>query len=162
VNKLGIVALTVLLAGCSGNAEVPRAAESVSSSARVDSSLSSYQAADKIRGKIPEVTQLIALNEDNDANQLIGRPNGYTAATAIVDSRGKCPNDGPGVDCGATVEQWPDQAGAQRRADYLQKMKQAMPIAGTEWTTVQGPLLLRVTGKLKPSVAKTYQDAFSS
>jgi hypothetical protein len=32
----------------------------------------------------------------------------------------------------------------------------------SEWTTVKGNLLLRVTGKLKPSAAETYKAAFTA
>jgi serine/threonine protein kinase, bacterial len=124
--------------------------------------LSAQSAAETIRGAIPQITDLIPLTEDNDDNHLISRPNGYAAATVIVDSRvDGCSTADPGVDCGATVEQWPDQAAAQRRADYIQKVQAAAPILGSEWDTVNGNLLLRVTGKLKPSDAEAYQAAFA-
>lgn len=118
-------------------------------------------AAESIRAAIPEVTKTVALTADNDANNLIGRPNGYAAATVLVDSRAECPTDGPGVDCGATIEQWPSADAAQRRADYIQAVEKNLPMA-SEWTTVRGNLLLRVTGKLKPSVAATYRAAFTA
>jgi serine/threonine protein kinase, bacterial len=117
-------------------------------------------AADSIRAVIPEVTKTIALTEDNDVNNLIGRPNGYAAATVLVDSRAQCPSDGPGVDCGATIEQWPSTEAAQKRADYIQAIGKSLPTM-SEWTTVKGNLLLRVTGKLKPSAAETYKAAFA-
>jgi serine/threonine-protein kinase len=107
------------------------------------------------------VTRLIPLTEDNDGNHLLGQPNGYSAATVLVDSRAHCPSDGPGVDCGATIEQWPDRWAAQRRADYIQQVDRSMPTVGQEWTTVKQNLLLRVTGKLKPSEAQSYQAPFT-
>jgi hypothetical protein len=120
-------------------------------------------AAEAIRAAVPEVTSLIAITEDNEANHLLGRPNGYVAATVLVDSRitEGCEIGKPGVECGARVEQWPDQAAAQRRADYIQTMISAVPIIGTEYQTVKGNLLLRVSGKLKPSAAQAYQAAFT-
>jgi serine/threonine protein kinase, bacterial len=118
-------------------------------------------AAESIRAAIPEVTEMIALTADNDANNLIARPNGYAAATVLVDSRAQCPTDGPGVDCGATIEQWPSAEAAQRRADYIQAIEKNLPMM-SEWTTVKGNLLLRVTGKLKPSAAETYKAAFTA
>lgn len=115
--------------------------------------------AESIRTMIPQVTDLIEVNEDNDPNNLIGRPNGYVEATVLVDSRlPKC--DTLGADCGAMIEQWPDQAAAQSRADYIQAMRREMPMLGQEWDTVRGDLLLRVTGALKPSEAKAYESAF--
>jgi serine/threonine-protein kinase len=118
-------------------------------------------AAESVRAAIPEVTGTIALTEDNDANHLIGRPNGYAAATVLVDSRAQCLPDGPGVDCGATIEQWPDAEAAQRRADYLQAIGRSLPTM-SEWTTVKGNLLLRVAGALKPSAAEAYKAAFTA
>jgi serine/threonine-protein kinase len=121
------------------------------------------EAAEAIKSSIPEITELAALNEDNDSNGLLGRPNGYTAAVVLIDKRSKglCDHAEPGVDCGATIEQWPDRAAAERRADYLQKIHAAAPVLGTEWTTVNGDLLLRVTGELTPTAAKAYEQAFT-
>jgi serine/threonine protein kinase, bacterial len=123
--------------------------------------VSAQSAAESIRAAIPEVTETIALTADNDANNLIGRPNGYVAATVLVDSRARCPSDGPGVDCGATIEQWPSAEAAQRRAEYIQGIGHHLPMM-SEWTTVKGNLLLRVVGKLKPSAAETYKAAFTA
>lgn len=118
-------------------------------------------AAESIRSAIPEVIETIALTEDNDANHLIGRPNGYVTATVLVDSRAQCASDRPGVDCGATIEQWPAAEAAQRRAEYIQRIGQHLPMT-SEWTTVKGNLVLRVAGKLKPSAAEAYKAAFTA
>jgi len=120
-------------------------------------------AAEAIKAAIPEITQLVALTEATDDNNLLGRPNGYSAAVVLIDPRSKgfCEPASPGADCGATVEQWPDQAAAQARSDYLQTIQAAAPILGSEWNTVNGKLLLRVTGALTPSTATTYEKAFT-
>ena len=120
-------------------------------------------AAEAIKAAIPEITQLVALTEATDDNNLLGRPNGYSAAVVLIDPRSKgfCEPARPGADCGATVEQWPDQAAAQARADYIQTIQAAAPILGSEWTTVNGKLLLRVSGALMPSTAENYEKAFT-
>lgn len=116
--------------------------------------------AESIKATIPEVAELIEVTEDNDPNNLIGRPNGDVAATVLVDSRlPRCAD--LSTDCGAMIEQWSDQAAAQKRSDYIQSMLESMPMLGQEWNTVNGGLLLRVTGELKPSVAKAYESAFT-
>jgi hypothetical protein len=113
-----------------------------------------------MKARIPNVAELIEITEDNDPNNLIGRPNGYVAASVLVDSRlPRCAE--LGADCGAMIEQWPDQAAAQRRADYIQSMLKSMPMLGQEWSTVKGGLLLRVAGDLKPSEARAYETAFA-
>jgi hypothetical protein len=142
----------------------PRAATSSNSPqpARDDPQTPTAQsAAESIRAAIPEVTGTVALAEDNDANKLLGRPHGYEAAIVLVDSRAQCPSDGPGVDCGATIEQWPNAEAPQRRADYIQAIGKSLPTM-SEWTTVKGNLLLRVTGTLKPSASEVYKAAFTA
>jgi hypothetical protein len=120
-------------------------------------------AAEAIKAAIPEVT-LITITGDNDANNMIGRTSGYVAATVIVDPRAgdECDKTKPGIICGAGVEQWPDAAAAQQRADYLKTVLSAALILGTEYATLRGNLLLRVSGKLNPSVADQYKAAFTA
>ena len=119
--------------------------------------------AEAIKAAIPEITRLIPLTEDNDSNNLLGRPGGYTAAVVLVDPRSSsmCDLAKPGADCGATVEQWPDSEAAQKRADYIKQIRAATPVLGTEWTIVKDNLVLRVTGDLTPSVEKAYEAAFT-
>ncbi len=124
--------------------------------------MTAQTAAEKISAAIPEVT-LITITGDNDANNMIGRSTGYVAATVIVDSRTgeECDQKTPGIACGAGVEQWPDAAAAQQRADYLKTVLSAAPILGTEYATLRDNLLLRVSGKLSPSIANQYKAAFA-
>lgn len=125
--------------------------------------LTARAAAEKIKAAIPEVS-LITITGDNDANNMIGRSTGYVAATVIVDPRTgeECDQAKPGIVCGAGIEQWPDAKAAQQRADYLKGVMNAMPILGTEYATLRGNLLLRVDGKLSPSVADQYKTAFTN
>jgi hypothetical protein len=131
---------------------VPEAAEQVSA----------QTAAERIQAAIPEVS-LITITGDNDANNMIGRSTGYVAATVIVDPRAgeECDHEKPGIVCGAGIEQWPDAAAAQQRADYLKTVLSAAPFLGTEYATLRDNLLLRVSGKLNPTVADQYKAAFT-
>ncbi len=162
-----IVALSVITTSCSGDSG-PRSdragSETVPSQARPEVAPveTPQSAAERIKSAIPEVREIVTVTEDNDPNNLIGRPNGYSAAAILMDSRIECSPPGSlGVDCGATIEQWPDQAAAQKRADYIQEMLGNLQFAGTEWTTVKGNLLLRVAGELKPSEADRYEAVFT-
>lgn len=103
-------------------------------------------------------TKIVVINEDNDPNDLIGRPNGYTGSAVIYDKGVSCAS--LGTDCGATIEIWPSQTDAQKRSEYIQGMLKEVPAFGTEYHAVNGNALLRVTGKVKPSVAKGYLAAF--
>ena len=53
----------------------------------------------------------MTITEDNDPNDLIGRPSGYTDAAVVYDSEAECTE--LGVDCGATIEIWPSEAFAR-------------------------------------------------
>ncbi|AZZ42309.1 hypothetical protein C0Z11_08445 [Acidipropionibacterium jensenii] len=65
-----------------------------------------------------------------------------------------------GTDCGATIEIWPTPASATARAKYVAGVQAGAPALGSEWHEQHGAVLLRVTGRLKPSQAKAYQEAF--
>jgi hypothetical protein len=101
----------------------------------------------------------VTITENNDPNNLFGRPNGYLAATVIKDSRVPDCGDDLGVICGATVEEWPDAEAAMARADYIATLQKDSPILGSEYHYLTGPILLRVSGELKPSEAQEYEAA---
>jgi hypothetical protein len=112
-------------------------------------------AASQIEVAVSSVAKTERLTEDTDPNDLLGRPSGYDAATVIYDSRVEC-SDGPGVDCGATLEQWSTAKEAQDRAEYIE----AFGALANEYHYFDGSLLLRVSGELKPSEAKEYETGF--
>ena len=164
--KSSVVFAIALCAACGTADDKPSDASSLASSASSTAGsaptkqLIAQSAAESLRRSIPQVVRLIVVTEDNDGNNLIGRPNGYSAATALVDSRlPACQT--PGADCGAMIEQWPDTAAAQRRVDYIQTIARAAPALANEYDTVKGNLLLRVAGDLKPSAAEVYKRAFT-
>lgn len=107
------------------------------------------------------MTKLVTITEDNDPNNVIGRPSGYSTAAVLYDSRTKC-SDGLGADCGATVEGWPTAADAKHRAAYIEKLLKASPLLGSEYDIVRGTYVLRVAGDIKPSKEKAYSDAFTA
>lgn len=115
--------------------------------------------ADEMKAAIPQVTKIVEINQTNDSNHLLGRPNGYNAATVLIDSRGACAG-APGVDCGATIEQWGSDADAISRKNYIQRILTASPALGSEYDYLKGPMLLRVTGRLTPAQAGAYNQAF--
>jgi hypothetical protein len=144
----GLVILGFVFSGCGGSED--------------DAEPTAESAARVLKAEIGEITELVVLNEDNDPNDLLGRPNGYVAAAVLLDSRVSCDTDDPGVDCGATIEQWPSRKAAEERSDYIQTLQSGSSLFGSEWNTVRGELLLRVTGEMKPSAAKAYGEIFES
>jgi hypothetical protein len=66
----------------------------------------------------------------------------------------------PGNEGGGSIEVFADGADAQVRSDYIQETLQSLgPIAGTEYHYLAGPILVRATGELPPSVAAEYETA---
>ncbi|WP_142271610.1 hypothetical protein [Mycobacterium sp. AT1] len=169
MSTLSAALLAVIVAcavGCSasngGTTAVQTESAAPAATTALAESPTAQSAAETIKVAVQEVSSLIAITEDNDANDIIGRVNGYVAATVLVDSRitGGCEVAKPGIACGAGVEQWPDEAAAQKRAEYIKTILLSAPILGTEYQAVKGNLLLRVSGKLKPSAAEAYTKAF--
>lgn len=110
------------------------------------------------KAAVPTVTKAVQITEDNDPNSEIGRPNGYTDAAVLYDLTVSCTE--LGVDCGATIEIWPTSKEARARAVYIQGILKDAPVLGAEYDYLNGPVLLRVAGDIKPSKAKAYGLAF--
>lgn len=98
--------------------------------------------------------------EASDPNSLLGRPGQYVTSATLVDKRTNCTDPEPGVDCGATVEVFASEADARARASYISDMLKGAPMLGTEYHTVAEMVLLRVTGRLTPTVNRAYVAAF--
>ena len=117
-----------------------------------------------LKAQIRHIGKIVKITEDNDANDLIGRPGQYDAATFIQDARLPCTAkdqfDELSIDCGAKVERWATNDDAKARAADIQKKLKAYGL-GAEYDYVRGGLLLRVAGDLKPSQAKAYEKAFA-
>ncbi|WP_329484167.1 hypothetical protein OG555_18615 [Kribbella sp. NBC_01484] len=111
---------------------------------------------------VGHIKSLWTYTEDTDPNNLIGRPGGYTSATFAYDNRVPDCKAKPDSMCGAQVEQFANETDAKRRLDYIAGIYKAAPILGTEYLTVEGSTLLRVTGELKPSVNRAYVTAFKA
>ncbi len=179
VNRYAIItaaaatSIALLLSGCgaeespadtsAGTATSSSNAPAASSSAPAPETAPVEQDATAVaeQNKQTTTTKVVTITEDNDPNNLIGRPNGYVSAAVLYDSNATCTE--LGVSCGATVEVWSDAAAAKARSEYIQAILKDAPVLGSELHTLNGAVLLRVDGKqLKPSQAKAYADALST
>lgn len=156
--SLAVLSL-LLLTGCSATAPqaevatpTPTASPTPATPAEATATL-----AERLAAAIPEITQVVVLDETNDPNDLLGRPTGYIAGAVLYDSRASCTE--LGVACGATIEVWPEDTDAVRRMDYIQGVLEDAPVLGSEYDYIDGNILLRVTGELPPSVASEYEAA---
>jgi ABC-type glycerol-3-phosphate transport system substrate-binding protein len=118
---------------------------------------------DAIKAKIPQISKVVTITEDNDPNDKIGRPGGYVDGAVLFDSRAEPTGKEPGVDQGAFLEVWPDEAAATDRSKFIQNaLKTADGVLGNEYHYQHKGFLLRVTGEVKPSQAKAYESAFNA
>ncbi|CEI25144.1 Putative uncharacterized protein [Propionibacterium freudenreichii] len=165
---LALAAIAPLLfAGCGGGGSTSTASSSaapVSSTASPAPTPSVVAPALDIAKTVggSDVSTTYALTEDNDANNLLGRSNGYSsAAVGVIASldASQCDAAKPGVDCGFTIEVWPNDAAAIQRGQHIQSMKTGGAL-GTEYDYAKGGVLLRVSGEVKPSQATQLNGRF--
>ncbi|MEU7923468.1 hypothetical protein [Micromonospora zamorensis] len=103
-------------------------------------------------------------DEDTDPNDLLGRPNGYLSRASADLPGGDPEAEKFGIDRGLVVEVFAAAADVDRRSEYIQTaLKAAAPILGTEYhyRADNGRVLVRVSGKVKPTAAKKIEAAVS-
>jgi hypothetical protein len=87
LHKRALALIVVAVAGCTPNHPGSTAPTPATTTTSASAAITAQATAERIKAAVPEVTQLIAITGDNDANNMIGRVNGYTAATVLVDPR---------------------------------------------------------------------------
>jgi hypothetical protein len=106
----------------------------------------------------PARHQRRSAGRNTDPNNLLGRPGGYLSRAFDVPGGDK--DSKPyGIDRGGVVEVFADAGAAQTRSKYIQDTLKSMQMLGTEYHCLNGPVLVRITGKVKPSVAKPFEAA---
>lgn len=115
---------------------------------------------DKFRAAGLPMTNVATQDEATDPNSLLGRPNSYTSH-ASFDLPGGDP-DGTRADVsrGGVIEVFPDASKATVRASYIRAVTAGDAFLA-EYDYQDGPVLLRITGKVTPSTAKQFQAALT-
>lgn len=158
---LVVATLALSLAACSAEGE-PSGSPSTEAVAE-DKATTATEVAEAIKADVPEVGKVVTITEDNDPNDKIGRPNGYTDGAVLFDKRAEPTDSEPTIDQGASLTVWPDDASAKAWSEHIQSLlEEAGGLIGSEYHYQSGGMLLRVTGVLKPSEAKAYEDAFKA
>lgn len=163
---IGVAA--VLLTGCSAQASTSSAPAPASAAPAVatpsptptpTAAADATSVATAVKSKVKSITKVTTVTEALDTNKLLGRPNQYTSVAWITDSGATAGETG--VDGGAAVEVFATPEDAKARSEYiLGVLKKMGPAFGTEWHHLDGATLLRVSGKLSPSVNAQYTAAF--
>jgi hypothetical protein len=130
---------------------------------------SAHELATAITAAVPTAFQVCDYTPDFESNNLLGRSNGYLAASVIIDAGAsancRCNRSNttvPSTCCGAVIEEWPDVPAAQRRADYLTRVQEGLPFLAAGRTARVNNLLLRLSDQLESDIADAYETAFRS
>jgi len=180
MKSLRFASVLLLLSACSGSDDEPEVRPDTASSSSPAEESGAESPVDEesepegpvedvtaiatgLEGSLPDVVESIEISEDNDPNDLIGRPGQYDAAAFLVlDSLG-CSGpqyDGLSIDCGIKLERWPSADDAAARAKDIQTKLQTYGL-GSEWDYGAGRVLLRIAGDVPPSQAALIRDAFA-
>lgn len=166
---VGLPALTLaLLLGCASGTTEPEPVASPPASEPAAAPTPS--AAPTIADVLAKLTRAglpfshpVTYDATTDPVHLLGRPGQYTAS-ASFDLPDGDPTDTPGrIGRGGVIEIWPTAAGAAVRSKFIQDALAAGAGAlGTEYDYLAGPVLLRITGHLTPTLAAHYGKALTT
>jgi hypothetical protein len=166
MKKIAVAAAAlVMLTGCGGSKETPTP-NAVQTTQQAPATTPTENAGSQNAGQLAtKMKTAVAAKsvkvwtEDNDPNKLLGRPGGYTSAATLIDKSLPCTD--PGVDCGASIEVFATPEEATKRAEYIKSLRTG-GMLGTEYHTLIGSTLLRVTGELPPKTNTKYAAAFKA
>ncbi|MEU7752837.1 hypothetical protein [Micromonospora sp. NPDC049171] len=172
-STIAVAATLMLAAGCGTNTpDSPVAAPPASPAVpaapapapAAAAPLTAKQVLDKLSAAKLGLTAGAVQDEDTDPNDLLGRPNGYTSRASADLPGGDKTADKYGIDRGLVVEVFPAVEGVERRSKFIQEALKNMPILGTEYhyRADDGRVLVRVSGKVKPTQAKKIEGAVSA
>ena len=125
----------------------------------------------KLKEKNTNVGRYVIYNEENDLNQLLGRPNQYTSKVTFEDTRLEQVNkdldpeefsqDEINEPIGGTIEVFNNSEDMKKRKDYVNTLGSSMSIFA-EYSYSNDYILLRLNKQLTPTQAKEYEDIFNS
>jgi hypothetical protein len=154
--------LVAALAGCGSTtsppAEAPAPAPAATAAA---AAMTAVQVVEKLEAADLGLSDVAAQDEDTDPNNLVGRPNGYLSRASADVPGGDEQAEKYGIDRGLVVETFPSAKDASLRSGYIQGALKGAQLLGTEWHYMadDGRALVRVSGKVKPSLAKKIEAA---
>lgn len=110
------------------------------------------------------LTAIAEQDENTDPNDKLGRPGGYTSRASADVPGGAKNGDKYGIDRGLVVEVFATVEDADARSKYIQDTLKQMQVLGTEYhyRAADKRILVRLTGKVKPSQAKKFEAAVTT
>jgi hypothetical protein len=167
--RSAVAALAVLIvAGCTsqaaGTAPQNAAGGSAPVAAKKVEGLDAASVVKKLKAANLGLTNVAVQDENTDPNNLLGRPGLYTSRASADLPGGDKTGDKGDTDRGLVVEVFDTPELAKKRGDHIAQLKDGSSGLGTEWQyyTSDGTGLVRVSGNVKPSLAKKVQAAVAA
>lgn len=104
------------------------------------------------------ISHVIVYNEETDPNGLLGRPNSYTSKAAAADSRVE-QYDVESDPLGVGVEVFETTELAESRKEYIDSFSSGAANMFSEYSYIEGGVLLRIDYDLTPDQAAVYERA---
>jgi hypothetical protein len=163
-----VILMVLAMTGCSRSSEVAAPPGAASGAPVERKSLNAKQVAAKLKTAGIPLKVLVNYTTETDPNHLMGRPGGhYTSKLMFADSRVKAEDvrfaERYALERGGSIEVFGSAADAHARSDDIQrKIKAVGGLVPPEYNYFRGGVLVRVTGNLTPSQAKTYERALKT
>lgn len=104
------------------------------------------------------ISKIIVYTEENDVNELLGRPNQYISKINFADSR-KDQVDIENNPVGGSIEVFNNNEDAEARKKHVEDIIKATGMFN-QYIYIENNVLLRIDGALTPEQAKEYEDGF--
>jgi hypothetical protein len=119
---------------------------------------------DRLKAAQLPLSAIAVQDENTDPNGKLGRPGGYTSRASADVPGGDKNGDKYGIDRGLVVEVFTSTEDADARSKFIQDTLKAAQILGTEYhyRPADKRILVRLTGKVKPSEAKKFEQAVAA
>jgi hypothetical protein len=156
---------TFALAGC-GSAEpqpapAAEAPAGTTTAPAAKAAMTAEQAITKLKDADLGLKKVAVQDEDTDPNNKLGRPGGYLSRASADLPGGNEQAAKYTIDRGLVIETFPSAEDASLRSGFIQGALKSAQALGTEWhyTAEGGRVLVRVSGNVKPSLAKKVEAA---
>lgn len=153
---IALVCASLLLGvgGCGDNGGVEKTKEEE----KIDiTKLSAKEICDLYKGSGIPISKIIVYNEENDVNNLLGRPGSYTSKVNFADRRvGQSDIDENPV--GGSFEIFDNEKDATKRHEYIESLESG-PFPPNQYLYQYINVLMRIDNALTPKQAKQYEDA---
>lgn len=161
---LAAVAVALVLAGCGSDPESTAASSTPASgvpaaAAEAPAAPDAKAVVDAFKAAGLPVTNIAEQDENTDPNEQLGRPGGYLSRASADLAGGNKEADKYSIERGLVVEVFATVEETDIRAKYIQTARQQIELLGKEYhyRGKDRRILVRITGEVKPSVAKTFE-----